>query len=62
MTKSLEVLTEVISTSKYSFRKVDSQPRKPLKHRYERRKMKEFLHLGDWESPGVAEMRPAPIL
>lgn len=48
MTKSLEVISETISDPKHPFRKVDNQPKKPLKHRYERRKIKEYLHLGDW--------------
>jgi hypothetical protein len=48
MTKSLEVITEAVSNPKPPFRKVDSQPKKPLKHRYERRKIKEYLHLADW--------------
>ena len=51
MTKTLEVISEAIRSSKPPFRKVDSQPKKPLKHRYERRKIKEFLHLGEWVSP-----------
>lgn len=49
MTKSLEVISEAIRNPKHPFRKVDNQPKKPLKHRYERRKIKEYLHLGDWE-------------
>ena len=48
MTKTLEVISEAIRSSKPPFRKVDSQPKKPLKHRYERRKIKEYLHLGEW--------------
>jgi hypothetical protein len=48
MTKSLDVITETIRNPKHPFRKVDNQPKKPLKHRYERRKIKEYLHLGDW--------------
>jgi len=47
-------LSEVVTNQKHPFRKVDNQPKKPLKHRYERRKIKEALHLGDWisgESP-----------
>lgn len=46
MTKTLEVITEAIRNPKHPFRKVDNQPKKPLKHRYERRKIKEYLHLG----------------
>jgi hypothetical protein len=47
MTKSLEVITEAIRNPKHPFRKVDNQPKKPLKHRYERRKIREYLHMGD---------------
>ena len=50
MTKSLEVISETIRNPKHPFRKVDNQPKKPLKHRYERRKIREYLHLGgEWE-------------
>lgn len=48
MTKSLEVISETVRNPKHPFRKVDNQPKKPLKHRYERRKIREYLHLGDW--------------
>ena len=48
MTKSLETISEAIRNPKHPFRKVDNQPKKPLKHRYERRKIREYLHLGDW--------------
>ena len=47
MTKSLEVISETIRNPKHPFRQVDNQPNKPLKHRYERRKIKEYLHLGE---------------
>jgi len=53
MSKSLEAITEAIRKPKHPFRKVDNQPKKPLKHRYERRKIKEYLHLGEW-APGEA--------
>ncbi len=51
MTKSLEVISEAVRNPKHPFRKVDNQPKKPLKHRYERRKIREYLHLGEWVSP-----------
>ena len=51
MTKSLEVISEAVSNPKHPFRKVDNQPKKPQKHRYERRKIKEYLHLGEWMPP-----------
>ncbi len=48
MTKTLDVMTEAIRNSKHSFHKADNRPKKAQKHRYERRKIKEYLHLGDW--------------
>ena len=54
MTKSLEVISEAIRNPKHPFRKVDNQPKKPLKHRYERRKIRAYLHLGDWMSGETA--------
>lgn len=50
MSKTIEVIKEVILNPKYSFRKADSLPKKAVKHRYERRKVKEYLHLGDWQT------------
>jgi len=47
MTKSLEIISEAIRNPKHPFRKVDNQPKKPLKHRYERRKIREYLHLSE---------------
>ena len=54
MTKSLEVISEAIRNPKHPFRKVDNQPNKPLKHRYERRKIRSYLHLGEWASGETA--------
>ncbi len=53
MTKSLEVINEAVRNSKHPFRKVDNQPKKEQKHRYERRKIKEYLHLGEWLTPEI---------
>ncbi len=53
MTKSLEVISETVRNPKHPFRKVDNQPKKPLKHRYERRKIKSYLQLGDWAGSEV---------
>ncbi|MBE0540454.1 MAG: hypothetical protein IH623_03625 [Verrucomicrobia bacterium] len=50
MMKTFEVLSEAIRNPKYPFRKAANQPKKPMKHRYERRKIKEYLHLGDWKA------------
>ena len=48
MTKTLEVISEAIRNPKHPFRKAESRPKKSLKNRYERRKIKEYLHLADW--------------
>ena len=55
MTKtSMEVMSEAVRDPKHPFRKTDHQPKKALKNRYERRKIKEFLNLGDWLSEEAA--------
>jgi hypothetical protein len=46
MIKTLDVITEAIRNSKHPFRKADDQPKKAQKHRYERRKIKEYLYMG----------------
>ena len=53
MTKTLDVITEIVRNPKQTFRKADDRPVKAQKHRYERRKIKEFIRLSDWvaESP-----------
>ena len=48
MKKSMEVMSEAVRAQNHPFRKTDHQPKKALKNRYERRKIKEYLHLGDW--------------
>jgi len=42
------VVSEVIRNAKHAFRQTDSRPAKPQKHRYERRKVRELMKLGDW--------------
>jgi hypothetical protein len=48
MTKTPDVIHETIRNPKHPFRQVNAQPGKPKKHRYERRKIKEIIRLGDW--------------
>lgn len=48
MTRTLEVINEAVRNPKHPFRKTDNQPKKSLKHRYERRKIKSYLQLQDW--------------
>ncbi len=50
MTKSNDLLSETLRDPKHPFRAVEDRPRKSQKHRYERRKAREFLKLGDWQS------------
>jgi len=48
MTRSLEVLSEVIRDPKPSFRQIEDRPAKAKKHRYERRKIRELIRQGEW--------------
>ena len=48
MTKTPDVITELIRNPKHPFRKADDRPVKAQKHRYERRKIREFIRLSDW--------------
>jgi hypothetical protein len=48
MMKTMEVISEAVRNPRHPFRKADNQPKKAQKNRYERRKIKEYLHLGDW--------------
>ncbi|MGO8674312.1 MAG: hypothetical protein ACLQVX_00425 [Limisphaerales bacterium] len=48
MIKTLEVINEVIHDPKHPFRKVENHPKKPRKHRYERRKIRAYLQPGAW--------------
>ncbi len=59
MTKTINSITEAIRNPKYPFRKADHHPRKSLRHRYERRKVREFLHLGGWLEEELALARSA---
>jgi len=53
MKRMMEVITEAVRDPKHPFRKLDHQPKKTLKNRYERRKVREYLHLGDWQEEPV---------
>ncbi len=48
MAKNLDHMSEIIRNTKHPFRAVDNRPAKPGKHRYERRKVREIIRLGDW--------------
>jgi hypothetical protein len=50
MSKTTDFLAEALRDSKHPFRAVGDRPKKPQKHRYERRKARECLKLGDWSA------------
>ena len=50
MQKNIDNISDAIRSTKHPFPQVDSQPDKPHKSRYERRKVKEYMRLGDWSS------------
>jgi hypothetical protein len=54
MTKTLEFISDVIRNPKHPFRQADDRPAKPQKHRYERRKIKEYIKLADWMEERIA--------
>ena len=47
MTKTWNLIQETVRSTKHHFRQTESRPPKK-KHRYERRKIRELLRLGDW--------------
>lgn len=54
MSKSVDPISDIVRNPKHSFRKADDRPIKAQKHRYERRKIKEYLKLSDWADDGSA--------
>jgi hypothetical protein len=48
MRKSISLIAESIRTSQHPFPRVIDRPHKEQKHRYERRKVKEYIRLADW--------------
>jgi uncharacterized protein with HEPN domain len=54
MMKTLEIIGEAVRNPKHPFRKTEHQPKKALKNRYERRKIREYLHMADWLAEEMA--------
>lgn len=54
MTKTLDLITEIIRNPKHPFRQTEDRPAKEQKNRYERRKVKEFIKLGNWAQENTA--------
>jgi hypothetical protein len=48
MSKTFEAISEAVRNPKHPFRKADIRSKKPQKNRYERRKIREYLHMADW--------------
>ncbi len=53
MIKTLDVINEALKI-KTSTSATNNQPKKAMKNRYERRKIREYLHLGDWLAEELA--------
>jgi hypothetical protein len=49
MSKTTESVMEILRTPRH-LRGVEQRNDKPHKNRYERRKLREFMRLSDWES------------
>jgi hypothetical protein len=54
MKTTMEVINETVRNPNHPFRKLEHQPKKARKNSYERRKIKEYLHLGDWMTEEIA--------
>ena len=50
MTPNLDTLSDALKNSKHPFHQAEGRFKKTEKHRYERRKVKEALGKGDWQS------------
>lgn len=48
MTKSIDMVSEIIHSHRPPLRQMINRPYKQQKHRYERRKVREYMRLADW--------------
>jgi hypothetical protein len=55
MVKSINAIREAVRNSKHTFHQLESQPDKAHRHRYERRKVRQIMRLGDWGTEMEAE-------
>ncbi len=51
--KTADMLVDFVRTNKNAFRMADQRAPKVQQSRYERRKVREFLRLGDWVADGA---------
>lgn len=55
MAKSHQHIIEVVQSHRHNLKNPDSRLHKAQKHRYERRKVREFIRVSDWATePGQA--------
>ena len=55
MVKSINALRESVRSSKLTGHPLDSQPGKAHRHRYERRKVRQYMRTSDWTAEADAE-------
>ena len=60
MTKSNGAMSEAVLDTQHPFQQVDGLTQKPKKHRYERRKVRQFLHSNEWMAANESEAQPPP--
>jgi len=46
--KTADMMVDLVRTSKHPLRVAEQRPSKVQQSRYERRKIREYLRLGDW--------------
>jgi hypothetical protein len=51
MTKTPDAIREAVLSPKHPFPTVGDRPQKPQKHRYERRKVRQYIQVVDWAEP-----------
>jgi len=49
MPRSMNTLSEIAHAPKHAFRQAEHRPGKAQQRRYERRKIREYLKLHDWQ-------------
>lgn len=54
MIKSLDLISDMVRAPRPMFRQSADRPKKSGKRRYERRKIREMIRLGDWQAEALA--------
>ncbi len=61
MVKNSDAMSEAVLDSQHPFHQVDSMPQKQKKHRYERRKVRQVLHNGEWMAEEESNADSPPL-